>query len=451
MKTVGIIAEFNPFHNVHKYLIEQSKKLTGAECCAVIMSGDFVQRGAPAICNKYLRTEMALNGGADIVFELPTVYSLGSAEAFADGAVRLLCSTGQIDYLCFGSECGDTKALAECAAIIEDRASSPAFKEKLSCCIKSGMSYPQAYSNALSDVPGDLQALLRTPNNLLGIEYLRAIMRLKKQESSGIPDQDSEPRVDEQNIAAFRQPVPLAINRNESNHFDTEITGFSSSSALRRSLICENDPEKLSVSLPAKAYDVILENCSSHLPIVEDDFNNMLYMRLNSMTNDELLAIPDINPDLIHGLIRFKGKHIIISNLIMELKSKRFTYTAISRALFRILLCPAYSDVAKNMITAKNACCKTAKTACFISGKPYLRLLGFRKSSSGFLRTLRYSDQIDVITKPANGPLLDPSYKLDLYASNIYEQVCSEKFRTDFIEELKSGPVMVYESQAALG
>ena len=118
MKTVGIIAEFNPFHSGHKYLIEQAKQQTGADCCIILMSGDFVQRGAPAICNKYLRTEMALKGGADIVFELPAVYALGSAEIFAEGAVSLLASTGQIDYLCFGSESGDTDALIKCASII---------------------------------------------------------------------------------------------------------------------------------------------------------------------------------------------------------------------------------------------------------------------------------------------------------------------------------------------
>ena len=145
------------------------------------------------------------------------------------------------------------------------------------------------------------------------------------------------------------------------------------------------------------------------------------------MSDDELFAIPDINPDLIHKLIDFRGKYICISDLIMSLKSKCFTYTAISRAIFRILLCPFYLDAIKQTDNEK----------------PYLRLLGFSKKSSEFLRTLRNSELVNIITKPADGPLSDPSYKLDIYASNLYEQICAEKFKFRFTEELKAGPIML--------
>ena len=427
MKTVGIIAEFNPFHNGHKYLIEQAKQQTGADCCIVLMSGDFVQRGAPAICNKYLRTEMALKGGADIVFELPTVYALGSAEMFAEGAVSLLAATGQIDYLCFGSESGDTDALSKCASIIEEYTMTPAFKEQLTDHIKNGESYPSAFSNALSEVLGSLQSLLYSPNNLLGIEYLRALIRLEKDDTSSF------------SAANFSKlPKPLAIRRMGSDHFDTEITEFSSATALRTSMLSGNELQKLSKSIPDESYSIISDKHGHLLPISEDDFSNMLYMRLNTLTYEELFAIPDINPDLIHKLIDYRGYQIIIPKLIMSLKSKCFTYTSISRALFRILLCPAYKDA-----VLQNKAGYAPLSARSNDCKPYLRLLGFNKKSSEFLRTLRYSDHIEIITKPADGPLADSSYNLDIYASSLYEQVCSDKFKDKFIEELKSGPIII--------
>ena len=425
MKTVGIIAEFNPFHNGHKYLIEQAKAKTGADCCVVIMSGDFVQRGAPAICNRYLRTNMALKSGADIVFELPAVYALGSAELFAEGAVTLLTFTGQIDYLCFGSESGDTDALIKCASIIEDYTSTPAFKDELSSYIKNGVSYPSAFSKALGDTLGNLQSLLYSPNNLLGIEYLKALSRLKSLKLYPNTLENDRKSVDNSEIN-LHYPTPLAIHRNGSEHFDTEITEYSSATAIRDYIINNDDLQELSGTLPSEAYKILSDNKNRLLPVTEDDFSNMLYMRLNTMSDDELFAIPDINPDLIHKLIDFRGKYICISDLIMSLKSKCFTYTAISRAIFRILLCPLYLDAIKQTDNEK----------------PYLRLLGFNKNCSEFLRNLRNSELINIVTKPADGPLSDPSYKLDIYAANLYEQVCSNKFNSKFSEELKFGPIM---------
>ena len=120
MKVVGIIAEYNPFHNGHRYHIEETRRLTGADYVLVVMSGDYVQRGEPAFIHKYARAEMALRNGADAVFELPHYYALGSAEYFAAGAVTLLEQTGIVDAICFGSECADTKVLSEIAEIASE-------------------------------------------------------------------------------------------------------------------------------------------------------------------------------------------------------------------------------------------------------------------------------------------------------------------------------------------
>ena len=430
MKTLGIIAEFNPFHNGHKYLIEQAKALTGADTAVIIMSGDFVQRGAPAVCNKYLRTEMALKDGADIVFELPVIYSLGSAESFAEGAVKLLLSTNSIDYLCFGSESGDTEALIKCASIIEEYTATDTFKEDLSGYIKSGVSYPSAFSKALSDALGSLVSLLYTPNNLLGIEYIRAILRLKKKAESLSP-------VEETSLSdTLHFPEIVAVKRMGSDHFDETISDYSSATAIRDFLSSKQDLSALDLSgisktLPDSTYCIISENLGKKITIVEDDLSSMLYMRLNTLSDDELLSIPDINSDLINKLISFKCKKISFTELIMDLKSKCFTYTAISRALCRILMSPFYNN-AYDMLNKISE-----------SYVPYLRVLGFRKDASEYLRGLRYSEDISIITKPADGPLNNPSYALDIYAANLYEQVCYNKYKTGFTEELKTGPVII--------
>lgn len=430
MKTVGIIAEFNPFHNGHKYLIEQAKALTGADTAVIIMSGDFVQRGAPAVCNKYLRTEMSLKGGSDIVFELPVIYSLGSAEMFAEGAVKLLLSTKSIDYLFFGSECGDTDALIKCASIIEEYTATENFKEELSGYIKSGVSYPSAFSKALSDALGNLVTLLYTPNNLLGIEYIRAILRLKKH--AELLSYGTETSL----TYSVRFPEIMTVKRLGSDHFDNKMDSFSSALSIREFLSSEkitSDPglKELFKAMPDDSSRIITDNINRSLPICDDDLSSMLYMRLNTLSDDELLSIPDINSDLLSKLTGCKGKKIVFSDLIMDLKSKCFTFTAISRALCRILLCPYY-------INAYEMLDKISENYV-----PYLRVLGFKKEKSEYLRSLRYSEEVKVVTKPSDGPIDNPSYALDIHAANLYEQVCLNKFKTGFIEELKTGPVII--------
>ena len=186
MKTIGIIAEFNPFHNGHKYLIDHCKRALDADRVVIVMSGDYVQRGAPAITDKFTRTRMALNCGADLVLELPIYYSLGSAEYFAEGAVSILDSLGYVDYLCFGSESPNPKRLEYLADILN---SEPAlFKKTLEKRLKDGDSFPLARKKALDAVlvhngeessSDDITDILTTPNNILAIEYLRSLKRRK--------------------------------------------------------------------------------------------------------------------------------------------------------------------------------------------------------------------------------------------------------------------------------
>ncbi|MBR4144505.1 MAG: nucleotidyltransferase family protein [Lachnospiraceae bacterium] len=408
MKTIGIIAEYNPFHNGHKYMIEKAKELTGADTAVVIMSGDFVQRGAPAVCDKYLRTQMALLGGADIVFELPVIYSLRSAEQFAEGAVRLLSSTLNIDHICFGSESGNIDALYEFAINTEDYSHTEEFRTNISAAIKKGMSYPAAFETVINEKFNVKDSSVYQPNNLLGIEYCRALYRLRK---TGIYS---------------KLPELITIKREGSSYHDAILSDYPSATSVRNALQ-SNNIGSLRNSLPGSAFKMLNENMGKCLPIFEDDFNDMLYMRLNSSSDEDIRSIPDIHNDLKNKLINCRGKQVVISELTAGLKNKAFTYSAISRAIFKLLLSPVY----------------TKAIQCNSANVPYLRALGFKKDSSEFLRTLRYSETCNIITKPADGNMDDPSYLLDIYASNLYNQVCSNKYKTGFTDELKTGPVII--------
>ena len=179
MKIVGLITEYNPFHNGHLYHIKESLRVTGADAAVVVMSGDYVQRGTPAIMPKRIRAEMALMCGAGAVFELPVCYATGSAELFALGSVSLLESLGIVDSICFGSECNDLPILEQLAELLLEE--PEAYQILLKDYLKQGMSFPRARQEAILSYTEDprFAEILRNPNNILGIEYLKAIKNLE--------------------------------------------------------------------------------------------------------------------------------------------------------------------------------------------------------------------------------------------------------------------------------
>ncbi|MBR4164635.1 MAG: nucleotidyltransferase family protein, partial [Lachnospiraceae bacterium] len=169
MRIVGVICEYNPLHTGHRYHLEQAR--TGADAVIAVMSGDFVQRGEPAVCDKYARAEMALRAGADAVIELPPVYSTGSAEVFARGGIQLLNACGCIDELCFGAECGQLESLRRAAALSADEA----FGSRLREALRRGQSFAAACAEAAESLDPEAAALLSGPNNILAVEYLKAL------------------------------------------------------------------------------------------------------------------------------------------------------------------------------------------------------------------------------------------------------------------------------------
>lgn len=389
MKTIGIIAEFNPFHNGHRYIIDECKKSLGADRCVVIMSGDFVQRGAPALTDKFTRAEMALTQGADLVLELPIYYSLGSAEFFAKGAVSILNGLGCIDSLCFGSECGDITLLKEIANVIKKE--PPAYKDALKAALKEGASFPLARQKALAAFMGgtaDLDELLSGPNNILGLEYIKALDELGSKIS------------------------PFTIKRKGSYHED-ELSENAGAKALRNHLL--NDPEGFEdlKELMSKECLEMLQNYSQSFGNI-DLFTDLMGYKLFLESSKGYSEYLDVSPDLSDRIVSNLDGYKTLTDFIDKLKTKNYTYTRISRALFHILL---------NIRKDKSEEYKAAANA------PFARILGLKKESADLLGLIHEKSTIPVIDRLKKAKEVLPHTQYSLFettinASRIYNLVC---------------------------
>ena len=397
MRVVGLIAEYNPFHNGHKYHIKKAKELASADYAVIVMSGNFVQRGAPAIMPKHLRAESALKCGADLVIELPVCYATGTAEQFAYGAVSLLDKLGCVDAICFGSECGDLDALLNVARLLCDE--SDEYKDTLQSYLRSGLSFPLARQKALNKIYPDCNygQLLSEPNNILGIEYLKALYRLAS------------------NIK------PLTIRREVSHYHDTDLQEqFSSASALRQ-VVADGDYAKLYGQIPSACMPSLEDGYEVRYPIYTNDFSLLLKYKLLNETSMSLTEYADVSEELANRIFNRLNDYISFDQFCELLKTKEITYTRISRALIHILL-----DVKKSNY----------------SEIEYARVLGFRSTSSALLSKLKKSSFIPIITKLSTDNMLSCSAKkmldLDIYTSNLYKSVVTNKFKTPFVNEFQN-------------
>ncbi len=403
MKTVGIIAEYNPFHNGHAYQIAKAKEVTGADYCIVVMSGDFVQRGAPALMNKYLRAESALKNGADIVLELPVYYALSSAEYFASGAVALLDKLGITDTLCFGSECGDISLLSEFASQLLSE--SEQFKEILNRQIKSGVSYPTARNIALQAVAPHLSAhmdVMTSPNNILAIEYCKAIRR----RSSSM--------------------IPYTIHRAGASYHDASLDAYYSSAlAIRSALVGTGSLSSIKEQVPSSVYALMNEHYGIDYPILAADLSTLLHYQLLSEQKTGYTVHPDIDQELSDRISRMLPKYRDYPSFCELLNTKNRTYTRIARSLMHILLHMNQEDLTDY---------------CQNDYIFYARMLGFRKDAGPLLSAIKEKSSIPLISKLADAaPLLtDTGVKMldkDIYASHIYQLVAQHKFQAASLSE----------------
>lgn len=416
MNIVGVIAEYNPFHNGHKYQLEQIKEHLQADYCVVIMSGNFVQRGAPAITDKYTRTKMALLNGADLVLELPVYYAVSSAEYFAAGAVALLDRLGIVNCLCFGSECGNISSLERIAKVLTDESDS--FSELLRCNLRQGLSYPTARNNALTLAHPELAehlAVLSSPNNILGIEYLKALYRRKS------------------------RIIPFTNQRVGSDYHDSQLSAdISSATAIRHSL--EQTDRLLSIvnQVPSNVFHIMEESFHVNYPIYPHDISLALNYKLLQYHTKGYTEFADITPNLSDKIQKNLEHFAGMEDFCELLKSKDMTYSRVSRCLLHILL-----DIRKDTLQK------------FVSDDfvYYGRILGLKQSSSNVLTAIKTNGSIPLISKLANAEtiLLNSKYaehavemlRSDIFAAHIYNSAAANKFHTHPTNEYRSKIVTI--------
>lgn len=382
MKITGIITEYNPFHLGHEFHINISKEKTHADAIICVMSGNFVQRGIPSIIDKWSRAKMALLGGIDLVIELPTIYSISSAEYFAFGAVSILDSLNMVDSICFGSECGDIEILKELSKIL--LLEPLEFKEFLKAELSLGLSFPKARSIALEKYIKNfeeskfsninIQDILNSSNNILAIEYCKALLKLNS-------------KID-----------PVTITRVGSNYNDENLNknSFSSASSIRK-IIQEDSLDACIDIIPNYSYEILTKSKIA-------DINKMFFYVKYKLLGDPsfLCNIPDASEGLGNKILNNIGISNSFDELIMLCKSKRYSYTRISRVICQCFLSLTKEDLALSK-----------------SRPEYIRILGLNKIGAKLIKEIKNNSNINIVNKVSKN-YKNSMLSLDIKATNLY-------------------------------
>ena len=387
-RVLGIIAEYNPFHNGHLYHIAKSKEETGAQYVVAVISGNFVQRGNTSIVNKWTKARMALLNGADLVIELPTVYSISSAENFAEGAIKILNSLGIVDTLSFGMEAKDISTLNNIANVLYSEPKE--YVTILSHELKKGNSFPKARENALMMYLNDIKRyanIMAGSNNILGIEYLKALKRTKSTIN------------------------PVGIKREKVLYNDKYIVDeFASATAIRKMLMTKQLGD-ISKVMPRNSYLLLGEELKKgHYVIDISRFEKEIICNLRRMSIEDIAKLPDVSEGLENSIKNAADSCNTIEELINIVKSKRFTQTRIQRILLYSLL-----GITKKQMDISR------KTV------PYVRVLGFNNKGKELIsEMMRLNPKLNVITSVkkyidtvANRNLKE-MLETDILATNVY-------------------------------
>lgn len=380
MKILGMIAEYNPFHNGHLYHLKQAKALSGAEYCIAVMSGNFVQRGEPACYDKWTRANAAVANGIDLVVELPVDFALASAERFAFGGVYLLDCLGIVTHLAFGAESAQELLCNAAEKLAEENTS---FRQALKQHLSEGLSFPAARQKAMGDNP-----VLSHPNNILGIEYLKALQQLNS------------------------KIIPVVIKRHGCGHHDPNPQGeFASGSAIRRLLQSGLD---ISAYLPRPSYEAI----EGKKPVFSFNFDKLLPYAVISQSPESIAEIGQIQEGLENRIYQCAFSASSVAELIEAVKTKRYPYTSVSRMLYQILC-----RIRKDKLAAHPA---------------YCRVLAFNHKGTELLREIKQKSSLPVITKPADlslSPQEKTELEMDFFASDLYYLAggLQKKGRVDYV------------------
>lgn len=399
MKVIGIIAEYNPFHTGHAHQIAESRQLLGADCPVVIvMSGCWIQQADCAIADKWTRSRLALQGGADLVLELPTPWATASAERFAQGAIALLESTGVVTNLSFGSECGCAHDLEQISELLE----SVEYRSELAAQLDRGLSFPAARQAAVFQLDASLGPLLDGANNTLGIEYIRALHTL----NSSIQ--------------------PITIQRQGAAHnslVDQNSVPFVSATQIRQALRSGDLECAAPFMLPNEGSLIRSGGGPSSLSLVE----RAILSRLRMMHAEDWAKLPDSGQaeGLPCRLERAAAQATSLEEFFTLAKTKRYTHARLRRLALWAWLGLTADD--------------------FPASPPYLRVLGFNNTGRNLLKQMKKKAVLPILTKPAHARDLDAAgerlFRLEARCTDLYD-LCLEQIPKPG-REWTTGPVIL--------
>ena len=397
MKILGLITEYNPFHNGHLYHLNKSKEISNATHTVAIMSGNFLQRGEPAIMHKWARAKTAIKSGVDLVIELPTLYACSTAEIFAFGAISLLDNLGAINHISFGSEIGNLSLLSKIANILANP--PPQFSTILKEYIDSGLMFPVARSRAITmyfkkiehyktDKLVLIDNIMKNPNNILGIEYLKAIKQLGS------------------------QITPYTISRKTTCYGSEKIYSgpIASATAIRKHMFAGKPLSDINHVIPNSTFDILSSNINAGLaPIFSTDFEKSIFTILRRSSLNDIKNVFDVVEGLENRIYRCSVNVSTLAELYSCIKSKRYTLTRLQRILMHILL-----NVDKNDVFYCND----------KGGPQYARILAFNTKGREILRVLKTASSIPIISNlKYYHPQNRSAHKMlgiDIRATNIY-------------------------------
>ncbi|MBM7552869.1 nucleotidyltransferase [Thalassobacillus pellis] len=403
MKTCGLIVEYNPFHNGHLHHLEQSKYTSGADCMVAVMSGQFLQRGEPAIMDKWHRTEAALLAGADLVVELPHLFAVEHSDLFSKGAILTLKELG-VDHVCFGSEHGNIDSFIKAAETYN--LNKEAFDEKLKQELSEGLSFPEAARSAYRMIgltEGEVD--LSQPNNILGFGYVKQVLKYA-------------PSIQ-----------PLTIQRVKNAYHDEEITGkIASATSIRKELLHHNTiSEPAGLSFPDTTRQ-ILNNYRHQTGLWHswEKYFPFLQYKVLTMTHEELAAIHSVDEGL-----QYRLKNVIkdvedFHSLMEAMKTKRYTWTRLQR-MFVHILCNTKKDTARGLLEKDRL--------------PYVRILGMSKTGQKYLRKIKKHMEVPMINQAQQ--LDNPLLALDERSSDAYYSVLPSGVKHKFLHQELQPPIQL--------
>lgn len=401
MKIAGIIAEYNPFHNGHLYHLNETKKNLQCDYCIVVMAGSFMQRGEAAIRDKFFRTQIALQAGADLVLELPTVFSTGNAELFAYGGIKTLAATGVCTHLSFGTEIADLDTLTQ-ASIYFDQENVD-LKKALRLQLQAGKSFPRARYDAAATlaIPEAVLKTIATPNSILALEYLKAIRHYA-------------PTI-----------KPFTVERQGYYHSLTLNDPYPSGTAIRTALL-GNEQKQVFSSMPS--YAATDMQGWKKAAFTQENISRLMLYALRCMTQAELQQIADVQEGFENVLFRAARRCLTLQDFLSEIKSKRYTL-----ARCRRIACHTLLHITKQ-IQAE------AKQEDAL----YLRVLGFKNTARSLLSAIGRSSHVPLLLRHADTKHLTPTAKklleLDMLATDIYLQAAEQR---DIPHDFSQPPIIL--------